>query len=377
MRLAFVHRRYSRRGGVERNVVALAEGLHARGHRVTVITSHVEHEPPPEIELLRVPGGGPAALRYHAFDREVGRILAERDFDLVQGFDLTTHQDVLRVGRGLVPVYRSILRAERSLLERWNDRLSIRRAVMERLEERMLRASGTRRIVAISRLLKDEIVAHYALDPEAIEVIYNGVDLAAHEPDARESRGRAVRTELGIAEHAPMILYVGTGFRRKGVRTLLRSLPGVRARLPEARLVVVGRDRHTARYRRQAAELGVADAVLWPGERHDVERFYAAADALAFPTLYDTFGNVTLEALASGVPALVSARAGSSEVLRETRPEWILADPRDEQELAESLSRILEEAGAEQRSAARGIAERYPLERMVDEYERLYERLLA
>src|SRR5207249_7854955 len=83
-----------------------------------------------------------------------------------------------------------------------------------------------------------------------------------------------------------------------------------------ARLLVVGRD-DTAPYRRLAGELGVAGRVAWLGARPDIERWYAAADALALPTRYEPFGNVHLEALASGLPAVTSLVAGGAEIVDE------------------------------------------------------------
>ncbi len=378
MQIALVHRTYSRRGGVERNVVALAEGLDARGHRVTILTSKVVDAPPPGAEVIGIRAGGPAAWSYSAFDRRVRKVLDRRSFDLVQGFDLTTRQDVLRVGRGLLPVSRSILRGERRRVERWTDRFSLKRALMERIERRMFLGGETGSIVAISEQLKREIVDTYGLAPESIEVFYNGVDLEGFHIRDRLSRGNSLRRELGLGNRGPLVLFVGTGFRRKGMGTLLAAFPRLRARFPRAELVVVGKDRRLGRYRKLARAQGVGDAVHFLGARSDVPRFYAMADVLAFPTHYDTFGNVTLEALASGMPVVVSACAGSSEVLTDELSEGILSNPSDEDELAgrlESLLGQLEES-EHLRSLARSIAERYPLDKMVSRYEALYERLL-
>ena len=97
------------------------------------------------------------------------------------------------------------------------------------------------------------------------------------------------------------MLFVGSGFERKGLGPLLEAF--ARVTDAESRLVVTGKG-NVARYQSLAASLGSPTASIWTGPREDVERLYAAADAVALPARYEPFGNVHLEALASGVPVL-------------------------------------------------------------------------
>lgn len=374
LELAFAHRRYSRDGGVERNVVALTEGMAARGHRVAVLCERVDAEPPPGVRVVRIRTRGPSALRLFAFDRGVRQAVERGSFDVVQGFDLTTRQDVLRVGRGLVRVYRQRLDRDRGALDRLAKRLSAKQAAMRWLEAEMFRPGAFRRLVANSRVLAGEIVATYGVDPALIEVIHNGVDTQRFRPSPPD---RALRAELDLATGAPLVLFVGTGFHRKGLATVLRAFARVHDELPRAHLAVVGRDGRMDRYRRLADELHVGDAVTWAGARGDVERFYACADVLALPTRYDPFPNVTLEAMACGVPAVVSAAAGSSEVMEGALAELVLPDAEDAEGLARRLVTVLRDAAGERALPvlARATAERHDVESMLDAYEALYERL--
>jgi UDP-glucose:(heptosyl)LPS alpha-1,3-glucosyltransferase len=166
---------------------------------------------------------------------------------------------------------------------------------------------SARHIVAISARGKSEIETLYGTAPVSITVVYNGVDLARFHPDNRPRWRDEMRTSLGIPAEAWLIAFVGSGFERKGLGPLLDAV----ARLGDrrVRVLVAGKGR-TEAYREMAARLGVADAVTWVAPRPDVERIYATADVVALPARYEPFGNVHLEALASGVPVLTSAATG-------------------------------------------------------------------
>src|SRR4051812_46616374 len=128
----------------------------------------------------------------------------------------------------------------------------------------MLAPGAWTRIVAISRHVKRELVEAYSIPEEAIELIYNGVDLKAFDP-VRAADGRAAaRRALGLAATDKVILFVGTGFRRKGLDLLILALAKMET---HAKLVVIGRDGATRAYRSLARSCGVGDRVLFAGSR--------------------------------------------------------------------------------------------------------------
>lgn len=384
MKIAFVHRRYTRAGGVERNVVALAEGMSARGHDVTVVCARSDASTN-GVHLEHVSSFGP--WKYRMFDRRARAALGEARprgastrFEIVQGFDLTTRQDVLRVGRGLAAVYRGILERERSAADRLWQRLDPGRAALARLEARMFTPGAYRTIVAISQRVADEVIDTYDVPAADVRIIYNGIELDRYRPaDRRGAEARALRDELGISLEAPVVLFVGTGYRRKGLITVLEAVADLRTRMPEVKLLVIGREGRPDRYRRAAARLGLGAAVHWLGGRSDVPRFYGAADVLALPTRYEPFGNVVLEALACGLPVVVSAVAGAAEILSDRLPELVLGDPQDAPGLSQRLELVLADAAGAGalRARARELAEAHPMGRMLDEYETLYRELTA
>lgn len=370
MKLAFVHRKYTRAGGVEKNVVLLAEGMAARGHEVHVFCHRAERAAADGVRIRHVPVWRlGSAAKYLSFASNAARMVRAEPFDVVQGFDLTWEQDVLRIGRGLVEVYRDVLEGVRNPVQRLWRHLSPGAIAMKRIERRMLAPGAFRKVVAISRSVERELLA-CGVASDAIEVVYNGVDLARFAPAAAEAGRDAARARFGISAGERVVLFVGTGFRRKGLDTLLDAFARLARGQADLRLLVVGRDGRAGSYRARARDLGVADRVVFAGRQPVDAALYGAADVVALPTRYEPFGNVVLEALASGRPAVVSRAAGASEVLDEAFPSWILPDADDAGGLAGRLATVL--ANPPSATDCRAVAERYGDEACLDRYEAIY-----
>lgn len=372
MRIALVHRKYSRTGGVEKNVTLLAEGFAARGHDVTVVCRGADTEPPPGVRMEIVPTRGlTIAQKYESFARRSAEWLrdpAQRDaFDVVQGFDLTYEQDVLRLGRGVIKVYREVLDTTRSSLDRWlRARTSGSRRLLE-LEERMVAAPGL--LVTNSRTTRQELMDAYGVPPERIETILNGIDLERFGLEEARAGRAETRQRFGIPGDVPCILYVGTGFRRKGLDTLLHAA----ARTP-AHVLVVGRDGAMRKYRALAGRLGMAERVRFAGSQPVSSRLYGAGDVLALPSRYEPFSNVVLEALASGLPAIHPRTGGAAEALENGLDDLVIEKAEDVEALTAVLTRVLESPPSPER--CRAVAEKFPEERCIERYEALYERLV-
>ena len=147
-----------------------------------------------------------------------------------------------------------------------------------------------------------------------------------------------------------------------------------RSRLDDrgGRLLVLGKgDRRP--YERLAEQRGVAGRVAWLGPRPDIERWYAAADALVLPTRYEPFGNVHLEALASGLPVVTTTCAGGAEVVGPDS--GAVVEPRDPGAVAAALERLRAGPAARTIAAARAAAEPFTYPRQVAGFERIYRRL--
>jgi UDP-glucose:(heptosyl)LPS alpha-1,3-glucosyltransferase len=284
-------------------------------------------------------------------------------WDAVQSHERTLSQDVYRAGEGC---HRAYLAA----IGRDARRRPAHHRIVLALERRVF--ARTPEIVAISRRGAEEIARLYAVPAARLSVVYNGVDLARYHPDNRARYRAAARGESALPADAWVILFVGSGFERKGLVTALEAL----GRLDDrgARLVVLGKG-DTEPYRALAGRLGLAGRVAWLGPRPDIERWYAAADALAMPTRYEPFGNVHLEALASGLPVVTTTSAGGAEAV--TPDSGGVVEPGDPAGFAAALARLRAGDPVGLASAARAAAEPFTYERQVADLERIYRRLPA
>jgi UDP-glucose:(heptosyl)LPS alpha-1,3-glucosyltransferase len=260
--------------------------------------------------------------------------------DVVIGFGRTVGQDVLRASGGCHKGYLARVAAERGGLTALRQRLSPYHRMLLAIERRQY-ADPAQTTLAVSELSRQEILDLYPTVPAAnVAVLHYGVDVERFHPARRSTDGPMLRAELGLAPEQPVVLFVGTGFRRKGVETLL----DIWRREPPAgaALVIVGNDQHLTSYTRTAREL--PGPVVVTGPRRDIERLYAIGDALALPSLYEGCPVAILEALASGLPVVTSRSTGAPELLGGALAELLVDDPRDADAVAARLRLALDPA---------------------------------
>jgi UDP-glucose:(heptosyl)LPS alpha-1,3-glucosyltransferase len=188
--------------------------------------------------------------------------------------------------------------------------------------ERELMAGGARRIVCVSKLVRDELAREYPHARERLVRCDNGVDLERFHPAQRATLGATLRRELACGEGEPLIAFAAREPELKGLATLLAALARVRER--RWRLAVAG-PKSARAWQRLASSLELAERVAWRSEV-DPAALWAAADLCAAPTYRDTSGLVILEALASGTPVITTACAGAADAL--TAPEHGIVLPR-------------------------------------------------
>jgi phosphatidyl-myo-inositol dimannoside synthase len=210
-------------------------------------------------------------------------------------------------------------------------------ALLRRLEARIYR--GPAALSAVSRENAAELEERYGVPARTVPVIPHGVDAERFSPIMRQEARPAASQALGLRGQTVALL-VGNDAYNKGADVAVRAL----ADLPEHVLLAVAGRMDEAALRAWALEAGVEGRVLlWP-HRADMETYYAAADLLIAPSREDAFSLPPLEAMASGLPVVVSARAGVAELV-DGREAIVLADPENPAVLAEAVRRVLEEPG--------------------------------
>ena len=363
MRVAIAVRRLSPRGGLAGNVLALAEHQVRRGQRLTVVCPRVDPEVRLAAEIVRVraPSIFGEAAKMLAFAAAARRAIEALEVEVSFASGQVDGVTVARLEGGLAAAYRDAAAAGRGLAGRWALGLDLPERAAVAIEARKLAAA--RRVLVLSEAARADVIRRYRVPPERVAVVRNGVDLERFRPPTAEERASA-RARLAVSGF--VLAFVGRGAARKGLPELLRALAHPAAPRGATLLVAGAAPRELKATEAAAKSLGVAARLV--GHQPDVREVFAAADAVALPSIYEPFGLVALEGLAMGRPALVSRAAGVSEVVPD--PALVLEDPRDTEAFARALV-TLEARAADPATAiiARRAAEAWPLERSLGELE--------
>jgi UDP-glucose:(heptosyl)LPS alpha-1,3-glucosyltransferase len=373
MRLAIIRQRYTPYGGAERFVERALQALAERGVEIALVTRRWPHDGDPRITPVIVdPPYVGRTLRDAGFARAACAALARMPGTLVQSHERIACCDIYRAGDGVHAVWVEELARDASAAGRFALRASPYHRYMLGAERRLYASPRLKQVICISRMVQAEIHARFGLPLERLPVIYNAIDPAVFHPGLDAHRG-SVRARHGIAADACVFLLVGSAYARKGVARALEALASVPA---PAHLLVVGRDRHPARYDALARRLGVAGRVTFAGAQTDPGPYYGAADAFVLPTLYDALSNAVLEALACGLPVITSDRCGAGELVA-AHQAGIVCGARDIGAIAAGMAALADPA-ARARAGANALAAMRPLvpDAMAARLTALYESLL-
>lgn len=298
----------------------------------------------------------------------------QQHFNLVQSHERVAGCDVYRAGDGVHLVWLQQRNRTLGVVGRLATTLSPYHRYILAAEKRLFQSSKLRAVICNSKMVQAEIIRCFSTDAEKLHVIYSGVDTEHFHPTLKARYGLETRQRWGIPQDAFLLLFVGSGFRRKGLPILLEAM----AYLPEQTwLLVVGEDRHTYAMRQQAQRLALGLRVCFTGGQQDVAPLYGAADVLVLPTLYDPFPNVALEGMASGLPLLTSNQCGAADLLKHGQ-NGLLGDSLDRERLVENL-RLLQDPIIRESmcKAARQTVEPLTLDAMSQRLLKLYHSLLC
>ena len=322
MKLAIVRQKYTPFGGAERFVERALASLKAQHVDVDIIARQwATPTATPTPSAHEAPSAGHRVNPFYigrtwrdwSFARGVQKIIAAGEYDLVQSHERIPGCHIYRAGDGVHATWLALRAASRSPLSRLAERLSPWHRYTLRAEAAMFRHPNLSAVICNSHMVRDDIAQRFGIPLEKLPVIYNGVDLEHFHPRLRTEHRAAMRAKVGAGDTAPVVLFVGSGFERKGLPTLLDAF----ALLPtsSAQLWVVGHDKSALAMQKKAAKLGLAERVRFWGPQKDVRPFYGAADIFALPTLYDPFPNAALEALACGLPVVTTTSCGAAELI--------------------------------------------------------------
>ena len=369
--LALIRGRYAQDGGAEQFIARTLTALISKKVQVTLVTRQW-HQGNGYKTLTCNPFYLGRVWRDYTFARCVCRLLARKQFDLVQSHERIACCDIYRAGDGVHREWLKQRRRNLGRLQRLGIQLNPYHYYMKQAEKALFLNPRLRAVICNSRMVKQEIKDYFGLAEEKLHVIYSGVDVNTFHPRIKSHR-KPLRARYHIPQDATVFVFVGSGFERKGLASVLTAL----AELPAGSyLLVVGRDKQFRKYFRLSRSLGVANRVHFIGSQADVRPFYGAADALVLPTLYDPFPNVVLEAMASGLAVITSIKSGASEVIKNGINGYT-CDALDNESLTLYMRELLsEQTQVALGKAARETVEPMSIERMGEDLLMLYGQLL-
>lgn len=333
MNIGFVVHHFDSSDGTGGYAVEVVNRLAPR-HRVTLYAAEVRSEPHPAVKVVRVPAvSGAAYAKILSFPCGFARVRGEHDIIHAQGW-VTTSADIVTT---------------HIVLGAWRDaakEAQIRSAPGERyfgrfvtrMEKTLCRTAM--HVIAPSNRAAEDVARLYRCETD-VTVIPHGFPRPRCLPYSSLARNR-----FGIDDTAFVALYAGDA--RKGLRSAILAL-----REGGAHLLVVSRSSPDA-YLEVAAAAGVQSRVHWAGPLDDMLPAYAAADVLVHPTIYDTFAMVVAEAMAYGVPVILSPNAGVAELIEHGKSGWILRQ--DLSDLGEAITTLAQDQRARLQLATAALA---------------------
>lgn len=190
-------------------------------------------------------------------------------------------------------------------------------------------------IIANSNMIKDEIIDTYGIRPNKIDVVYNGVESKTIN---HESSFKKLSKEFDIDKNSSILLYVGSGFKRKGVEEFLEIIAKLKNQSVKA--FIIGKEKNLEYYQQLSKDLKIDKTVIFTGPRADVDDFYTISDIFLFPTRYEPFSNVVLEAMSFENAVFTTRQNGAHEILTD---EYIMASSKDFS-VAKKIDDLLEDA---------------------------------
>ncbi|MGE5554624.1 MAG: glycosyltransferase family 4 protein [Betaproteobacteria bacterium] len=309
-------------GGLARHVQDLSEALAQRGHEVHVLTSECGGEPLDAqrngVRIHRTRSGYPATNDFYASVLHLNFALLERVLALGAGLGepaiIHAHDWLVAyAAAALKHAWRRPLVATIHATE-WGRNRGLHSDLSRRISDvEWWLTYEAWRVVTCSYHMRDEVHQVFQVPLDKLTVLPNGVKRSLFR---RTAGDQAVR-ERFARPGEKLVLYVGRLVREKGAAVLVEAVPKILHYSPGTRLVIAGTGPLLDQLRARAAALGVAERVAFPGFIDDTTRnaLLTTADVAVYPSTYEPFGIVALEAMAAGTPVVVSDVGGFAEIV--------------------------------------------------------------
>ena len=322
---------------MQRDFRRFVQECQALGHDCRIYYISWQGEPLPGVDARAVPV---TALSNHRRNKRYSRwVLKDLERDPVAGVIGFNKMPGLDIYYAADSCYLDKALHERS----WWYRLGARYRHFASYEKAVFDAASDTQILLISDTENAKFLKYYKTPSERMHMLPPGISRDRRAPPDAQRRRLESRAGLGLSGDEHVLLFIGSGFVKKGLDRAIRALASVQAALPgvRLRLLVVGQDKQR-RFRRLAVRLGVVGDVEFLGGRDDVADLLLAADMLVHPALDEAAGIALLEALVSGLPVLVTDVCGYAHHIADSGGGVVLSSPFSQEAFNDALRHSLQ-----------------------------------
>ncbi|MDR3623750.1 MAG: glycosyltransferase family 4 protein [Chlamydiales bacterium] len=307
------------RGGLEKYTLRLANAFKENHCKVTILTTTSPKNSLPQLEDIEViplfKNTKLSALNLYLFNQKCKKWIQNHSPGIIFGLDRNKTQTYYRAGNGVHAAYLKSRKKIESGLKTMTFSMNPLHQLILHYEKSAFENVDLKTLFTNSHMVKKDILNHYNTLSTKIHVVHNGVEWNEFkEPFFSWQELRpSLFTSLRLDPINFQLLFIGHGYKRKGLELLLHALATIKEE--KFQLSIVGKDKQQLYFKTLINTLGLTNKVHIFGERSDIRSFYQACDALLIPSIYDPFANVTVEALAMGLSVLSSSFNGGHEVL--------------------------------------------------------------
>jgi len=247
------------------------------------------------------------------------------------------------------------------------------------VEKKLVYEGNVKIFVAVSSLTKEIFLKEYEIDPDKVAVINPGVELNDYANQNKVLVRNRIREELGIKINDPLIIFVSMNFEIKGLDYLLSALARLKAQNKNFKLVVAGKG-DINKYKKIARESDIISDVIFTGpvSKEKLISIYLAGDIYIMLSRLDTFGMVVLEAMAAGLPVIISSNVGAKDIVIEDENGFVIDNTSETDCIAAKIATLLDDNTRRKMSAvALQTAAQNTWSNVTSKYLVIYENILA
>lgn len=375
MRLLFAIQKLDKRlGGAERFTTNLIKSMLKRGHDVTIACySWDKQYEELGIKFIRIPKPGFLSDPWEAYSRSLKEEIEKLKIkpDIVCGLTQMYPQDVHRFAGGIYAYWLPKKYPRTWFFQKFMPR---NRRILE-FEKKIYDPKNLKYAVAISEMDKALLKKYYAFPEERIITIYNGIDQTEFHNNGREEARQKLTQANAIDPAKRIVLFSANNYKRKGLPEAVEAILETKDPSRFA-LVVIGKPDKSLR---SALKRKIEDKfqTVWLSRVDDPAEYYRGSDIMLFPTHYDSFANVTAEAMLCGLPLITTKDAGGAEMVTPGVNGFIVDDSFKTQEMAEALDILLDGKKLESFSLnAPNTAKNLTLDLCAQNFEALFQKIL-